>query len=309
MAQPDSTAEPQRDPENQISLSIAEKIGLKFKKALHYSTELKAIRFIQYVMMILVVGYIAVPLLWMVMSGFKTQAELFRVPPPIIPRSLTFSNFVDLFVFTEFERYLLNSVVVSVSVVVLTLVLAASAGYGLTRSSFSGQKSLARVVLFTYMFPQILIGIPLYLLFFRVGLLNTYTGLTLAILTVTLPFTSWLMWQYFQTIPIAFEEAAWIYGASRIYTLRKVVIPMAIPGLIAISIFAFAISWSNFTLAVIIMTEDAMKTFPVAIPEFIEQQQVHWGYLNAAGVLILIPAFLFVFFLQKYIITGFRIGR
>jgi len=274
-----------------------------------YTTERKIIRVLQAGLLTLLLGYILVPLYWMITSSFKTREQLFTTPPPLVPYNPTLAHYEALFTETMFLRFIFNSVVISIGTVILTVILATLAGYGLTRSSFRGHRSLARLVLFSYMFPPILLGIPLYILFHNLNLLNSYLGLIIGLTAVTLPFCTWLMWQYFQTIPISYEESAWVFGASRLYAFRKVVLPMAIPGLIAISIFAFAISWSNFTIGVIIITEQSMKPFAVALPEFIGQIRTNWGYINAGGVIVLIPAFLFVFFLQKYIIKGFRIGR
>lgn len=229
--------------------------------------------------------------------------------PSIIPSTITIDNFFVLFDETDFGQYLLNSVIVAIGTSTLTVCLALLGGYGLARSEFRGQRNLARGILFTYMFPYILIGLPLYYMFYRIGLLNTYLGLVLAQTAIALPFSMWLMWQFFQTIPLSFEESAWICGASKLRTFVEIVLPMSLPGMIAISIFSFAVSWSDFTFAVIVMTENAMKTFPVGLFEMMSQDNVHWGMLTAAGTIIMIPAFVLVYFLQRYILIGFTIGE
>lgn len=273
-----------------------------------YRTEERVLRGLRLTTLGIMMLFILVPLYWMITTGFKTTEELFATPPTLIPVDPTLDNFVRLGD-TIFMTHVWNSIKVAAGTTLLTVLLATLGGYGIARSDFRGRRSLARSILFTYMFPALLIGIPLYVMFYRIGLVNSHVGLVIAQTSVAVPFTTWLMWQYFQTIPLAYEESAWVYGAHRLYTFRKIVLPLALPGIIAISIFAFAISWSNYTLPKILLTDQQVLVFPVGLDQFIQQDSTDWGLLNAAGVVIMIPAFLFVFFMQKYIMTGFRIGR
>lgn len=263
-------------------------------------------KFIQFSVLALLLAYVAWPVYWSVSSAFKITQELFMRPPPLTPLDPTIANFVQLWG-TDFSRHFLNSVIVGIGATFITVVLATLGGYGLTRSNFRGKKNLARSVLIAYMFPPILLAIPLYGIFFKLGMLNSYFSLMLAHTAISLPFCLWLMWQFFQTIPDSYEEAAWIDGASRMRALWEVVLPMARPGAIAVAIFSFAISWNDFTFAVTVMSDSSMQTFPVGIQNFIEQQNIHWGLINAAGAVVMLPAFLLVFFLQKYILQGFSV--
>lgn len=273
-----------------------------------FRTEERILRALRIGTIVVMLLFILGPLYWMITTGFKTTDELFAMPPTLIPEDPTLENFYRLSD-TIFMTHLWNSIKVAAGTTILSVTLATLGGYGIARSDFTGRRALARSILFTYMFPALLIGIPLYVMFYRLGLINSHIGLIIAQTSVAVPFTTWLMWQYFQTIPIAFEESAWVYGAHRLYTFRKIVLPLALPGIIAISIFAFAISWSNYTLPKILLTNQDVLVFPVGLDQFIQQDSTDWGLLNAAGVVIMVPAFLFVFFMQKYIMTGFRIGR
>jgi multiple sugar transport system permease protein len=125
---------------------------------------------------------------------------------------------------------------------------------------------------------------------------------------VSLPFCTWLMWQFFQTIPMTYEESAWINGAGLTRTLVEVILPMARPGIIAVSIFAFAFSWNDFTFAIILMTEQNMQTLPVGVNSFLETTANNWGYVQSAGVLITLPPLLIIIFLQRYLLVGFGIS-
>lgn len=252
--------------------------------------------------------YLIFPLYWIIISGFKPRDILFS-SVTIIPTQLSLGSMTELFTTTIFPRFVMNSIITTTGATVTTVTFALLGGYGLARSEFQGQRNLARVVLFTYMFPQIVIGIPLYIIFYNLGLLNSYIALIAGHTAIALPFCLWLMWQFFQTIPIAFEESAWIAGASRWRTFRDVVLPMAVPGMIAVSIFAFAVSWSDFTIARILLTDRPMQTFPVGINMFLQTDRVSWGMLTAAGTVIMIPSLLLVYFLQRYILIGFAIGE
>jgi multiple sugar transport system permease protein len=135
---------------------------------------------------------------------------------------------------------------------------------------------------------------------------NTYTGLILAHMAISLPLNIWLMWQYFQIVPVSLEEAAWTSGASRLAALRQVCLPSARPGILSVAIFSFALSWNDFTFAFILQTDRKMFTLPVGLASFVEQTGVHWGMVMAAAVLVSVPTFLLVFFLQRYLLSGLR---
>ena len=139
------------------------------------------------------------------------------------------------------------------------------------------------------MFPPMLMAIPLYILFSALQMRNTYTGLILAHMAISLPLNIWLMWQYFQIVPQSLEEAAWVSGASRLRALRQVCLPSARPGILSVAIFSFALSWNDFTFAFILQTDRTMFTLPVGLATFVEQTGVHWGMVMAAAVLVSVP--------------------
>lgn len=269
----------------------------------------KAIKWLQYGLLAILLLYVAFPLYWSVSSAFKTPAALFARPPGVFIFDSTLNNFQRLLFETKFLTYFKNSIIVGIGATILSTALATLGGYGLTRAKFRGKRNVARGVLFSYMFPPILLAIPLYSIFHNLGLLNSYVSLMLAHTAITLPFSMWIMWQFFQTIPIEYEESAWISGAGRLRTFWEVVLPMARPGTIAIAIFSFALSWNDYTFAVVVMTDSSMQTLPVGVNSFIEQTAVNWGLVLSGGVLIMLPAFLLILFLQKYLLQGFRVAH
>lgn len=277
------------------------------EKLIDPETQRYLVRGLEVLVLIALLAYVVFPVYWSVSSAFKSIQELFANPAPIVAFTPTINNFQRVLFETNFPIWYRNSIIVGIMATLISTGLAALAGYGLTRATFRGQRTLARSILFVYMFPPILLAIPLYVLFFQLKVLNSYIALATAHAALALPFATWVMWQYFQTIPITYEESAWISGASRLRALWDVVFPMARPGIIAVSIINFSFSWNDFTMAVVIMTEGSKKTFPVGVNQFIELTAVHWGLVNAASVLIMLPAFLLVVFLQRYIILGFGV--
>jgi multiple sugar transport system permease protein len=234
---------------------------------------------------------------------------MFAQPIPYIPDTITFIHFREIFFASGFITYYYNSIVVAIGVIIVTVVSATLGGYGLTRLDIPFKKTFARGVLFGYMFPAILLSIPMFIIWREIGLINSYTGLVLAEAAGTLPFSLWLMWQFFQTVPVELEESAYTMGASRFRTLVDIALPNAKPGIIAISIFAYSASWDQYTIPKILMTQSSMWPLTVGVYDFTTATDVLWGQIMAASSMMLIPSFLFVIFLQKYMLEGFRIGE
>jgi multiple sugar transport system permease protein len=158
------------------------------------------------------------------------------------------------------------------------------------------------------MFPAILLGIPMYIMWRDLGLLNSRIGLILAETALALPFSLWLMWNFFQSVPYSLEESAQMAGATRFQAFVDVALPMARPGMVAVLVFAFATSWNEYTLAQILMTDQSNYVITIGLDTLINDQLIPWGQMMAATFITLIPAFLLVYFLQKYLIRGFQIS-
>src|SRR6185503_15679408 len=252
-----------------------------------------------FALLLVVLVLVAFPFYWMVLTSFRPRYRFVRL-------DLSLGNYRELLFATEFVRYFANSLIAAVGAIVLNVIAATLAGYGLTRFAFPGKKTFAFGTLFSYMFPPMLMAIPLYILFSALKMRNTYTGLILAHMAISLPLNIWLMWQYFQIVPPSLEEAAWVSGASRLRALGQVCLPSARPGILSVAIFSFALSWNDFTFAFLLQTDRKMFTLPVGLATFVEQTGVHWGMVMAAAVLVSVPTFLLVFFLQRYLLSGLR---
>jgi multiple sugar transport system permease protein len=255
-----------------------------------------------------ILAVVAFPFYWMLLSAFTPRAVLFRPPYQLVRADLSLENFRDLLFATEFLVYLKNSLIAAAGAIALNVVAATLAGYGLTRFAFRGKKTFALGTLFSYMFPPMLMAIPLYIMFSALGMRNSYTGLILSHVAISLPLNIWIMWQYFQIVPLSLEEAAWVSGASRLRALVQVCLPSARPGILSVAIFAFALSWNDFTFAFILQTERAMFTLPVGLATFVEQTAIHWGLVMASAVLVSVPTFALVFFLQRYLLAGLGVS-
>ncbi|MXR19906.1 carbohydrate ABC transporter permease [Halobacterium bonnevillei] len=258
---------------------------------------------------LLVAVFVTIPVYVMIAIAVQSPSSAFAGGSvQLFVDSLSFENFRVLLTETSTPRYFFNSIVVTASSTFLSTVIAVAAGYGLTRFDFTGKTLMARAVLFAYMFSPIVLAIPLYVIFYTLGLLNSYFALTLALTAISAPFTIWLMWQYFQTVPIALEESAWVRGASRTRTIWDVVLPVARPGYISAAIFSFAVSWNDFTMARVVMSQDEMYTITVGASLFLDRVSIGWGETMAASLLIAIPPFCIALFLQNYLLQGFNVG-
>lgn len=251
---------------------------------------------------------IAFPLFWMFSTALRPNSQMFTQPIPIFPRTLTLKHFTTIFTETAFVTFYKNSIIVAVGVVLTTTVTATLGGYGLTRLDIPFKKTFARTILFGYMFPPILLSIPMFLFWRELGIINSYVGLILAETAISLPFSLWLMWQFFQTVPESLEESAQMSGASRFRAFWDIALPMAKPGMVAVAVFSYAVSWNAYTMPKVLMTNLEKWPLTVGVHSLTQQHQVLWGQVMAASALIILPAFVFVYFLQKYLLRGFEAG-
>ena len=250
----------------------------------------------------------AFPFFWMISTSFKPLKEIFVYPPYFFPKNFTIANFDRLFEQTRFVTYFKNSVFVSMSAVILTMTIATAGAYSLTRFKFYGREKIASLILFTYMFAPIMIVIPFYVLIKKIGLANTHLALIMAYTAFCLPFSLWLLRAFFQSIPMALEEAALVDGAGRIRAVIYVILPLALPGIIATSIFTFILAWNDYIFVRILITSDELKTLSVGIADLYNATVIDWGMIMAGGMLITVPVLIFFIFVQRYLIAGWGAG-
>ena len=248
------------------------------------------------------------PLLWMLSTSLKPPREVLATPPTLIPAAPTLENYARLLAQTAFVRYFVNSVSVAGLTVLLTMAVGAVGAYSLTRFKFPGREGIARLILCTYMFAPIMIVVPIYILARRLGIVDTHTALVLSYSSFCLPFSLWLLRAFFQSIPIELEEAAQVDGAGRPRALAYIVAPLALPGLLATSIFTFTLAWNDYIFTRILIVSDELKTLPVGVQDLFSAAVVDWGLVMAAGMLITIPALAFFMAVQRHLVAGWGTG-
>ncbi|MFQ5519815.1 MAG: carbohydrate ABC transporter permease [Candidatus Methylomirabilia bacterium] len=250
----------------------------------------------------------AFPLAWMLSTAFKPLGEIFVSPPRLLPEHFTLANLARLFEQTRFLTYFRNSVLVSLATVLVTLTFSSAGAYSLTRFRFRGREWIAGLILFTYMFAPIMIIIPFYVLIKKLGIANTHLALVLAYTAFCLPFSLWLMRAFFQSIPLELEEAALIDGANRPRAVVHVVLPLALPGVIATGIFTFILAWNDYIFVRILITSDELKTLSVGIADLYNATVIDWGMIMSGGMLITVPALAFFIVVQRHLVAGWGSG-
>jgi ABC-type glycerol-3-phosphate transport system permease component len=251
--------------------------------------------------------FTAFPFAWMTSTAFKPSREIFVTPPTLWPTHVTLDNISRLFAETRFLTYFRNSLIVSFATVALTLAVSVPAAYSLTRFRFHAREKIAGTILFTYMFAPIMIIIPFYVVMRFLGLTNTHTGLILAYTAFCLPFNLWLLRTFFQSIPLELEEAAMLDG-SRLQAVLYVVVPLALPGVIATGIFTFILAWNDYIFARVLLSADELKTLPVGIADLYNASVVDWGMIMAAGLLVIAPVAAVFLFIQRFLVAGWGSG-
>ena len=250
-----------------------------------------------------------VPVYWMVNTSLKTQVEVFTSPPTLWPRNPTLDNYVGIFVRRHLGVYLLNSVIIVGSAVLLSLVAGSLAAYSLARfGKHRLQQSLNFWVLAPRMIPPVALVVPLFLILQQFGLINKKLGLTLVYTAFNLPFVVWMMRSFFQEIPLDLEDAAMVDGATRLRSFRDIVLPLASPGLAATSIFSLVITFNEFFFALILTSTPAAATLPVGTAALIGKTQTLYGEMAAACVVAAVPLVIFALLVQRHLVRGLTMG-
>lgn len=261
-----------------------------------------------YLCVLVFVLYSVGPIIWMLLSSLRPKVEFFNIPPTIFPKQFTFINYILLFRETNFIQFLLNSVYITIGTIFTSVLVSTLAAYSLTRFNYRGRNLFTIFSLFAYMLPSVLLVIPLYLFAVEAGLANKLTGLILAYIALCLPYCIWMMRAFFRSIPIEFEEAAFVDGAGRLRTLFNIVIPMTLPGVISTTVFIFIFVWNEYLFALIFMSSDLKLTFPVGLNNFVTQFDTYWEYILSGSVIVSIPALIIFLLAQKSLIKGWGGG-
>ncbi|MCA3337144.1 MAG: carbohydrate ABC transporter permease [Roseomonas sp.] len=263
-----------------------------------------------YISLIISAIILLTPPVYMLITSLKTSAEIAdQKGNPWIVRNPTLDNYWELITNSLFQGFFINSVVVTVVVVALTMVISILAAFALARMRFWGSQVLATGVFLTYLVPDTLLFIPLYQIVGGLGLLNSIWGLVLVYPTLTVPFCTWIMIGYFASIPKELDEAALIDGATWPQMLMKIFIPVALPGIIAATIFAFTVSWAAFVYpTAFITTPDQMPLTIGVVSQLVRGDVFVWGQITAGALLAALPPVIVYAFLMDYYIAGLTAG-
>lgn len=260
-----------------------------------------------YLAVVVILCWALVPILWMFLSSFKTQEGMFSLPPKWIFKP-TFVTYQYMFSARGgFVHYLVNSLIASVSSMVISLVFGSTGGYALARGRFKRQKGISFWVISTRMAPIPAVILPLYIMFAHLHLLGNMVGLIFAYTTFNLPFALWIMMVFFQDVPESLEEAALIDGCGRFQSFLRVALPVAQPGLIATGILALMFAWNDFLFASI-FTSVRNQTIPVAASLLVSQEGIQWGQAMATGTIIILPMVIAGLSVRKYLVRGLSMG-
>jgi multiple sugar transport system permease protein len=262
----------------------------------------------KYVAIFFYLAFALFPLYWLLKISITPDQLIYTEGTALWPSTVTLDNFTKVIWQTDFLKFFGNSLIVSLASAAITTVLSAASGYAFSRFRFRGQKLIIALMLLTQMFPLLMIIAPIYKIVAGLGLLNSLTSLILVYTAFNIPFATFLMQSFFDGIPKDLEEAAMMDGCTRFQALRKVVLPLTLPGLGATLGFIFTAAWSEVLFALMLIRSEDHMTFPVGMLNFVSKFSVDWGQMMAAGALALIPSCLFFIFIQRYLVQGLTSG-
>jgi ABC-type glycerol-3-phosphate transport system permease component len=248
------------------------------------------------------------PFAWMALSSIKSLGELYTVPPVCLPEMPTLDNYRKVLFASNVPRYFLNSTVISLGATTIALILAIFASYGFARFNFRGKAAAQAFILVGQLLPTAAIIVPLFVTLRWFGLVNTWLGLILVYMILTLPLSVWMLTSYFRAIPAELEEAAIIDGASRLGVLFRVTLPLSLPGIVAIVVYAFVTTWNEFIFALVLAQDASVKTLPIGIAEFTTEFNTDWGAVMAASMIMTIPIAVLFLAMQRLFIGGLTAG-
>lgn len=248
------------------------------------------------------------PIYWMINTSLKSEGEIYAKVPTLVPKNVTLEAYTYLFTKTAFLNGLKNSLLIAVFVSLFSIVIAYPAAYTLARMKFKGRQFFSKSVLFTYLLPTSVLYIPLYIFVSRVGLTNTIWGLMLIYPTFTLPYVAWILIPHIASIPEALEEAAYMDGCSKFQTMYRIIFPLALPGIISTTIFAFAMCWGEYLYALVNVTSTDVQTFPLIISGLIFGDMPPWNQLMAGAIVACVPILVIYMLASSSLVGGATSG-
>jgi multiple sugar transport system permease protein len=273
------------------------------------SKHLKIVKAGLYIAYFFIVLFFVGPLLWVLSLSFKTVPELFYIPPRLLPEKLSLYNYRHILFSADIFSYVINSVKIVAGTIAGTLVIAIPAAFAFSRIPFKRKTFFSFVLLVFQMVSPLVIAIPLYKYFSRMGLLNNYWSMTSVYIVLSLPFATWTLKGYMDTIPLSLDEAGTIDGCSRIQVLSQIILPVIVPGIMSVLILVFVRSWAQFIVPFILLSDS--RKFPISVGLVNLQStsdSITTHYLAAACIIGIIPTIIVFIILQRYIVSALTVG-
>ena len=264
-------------------------------------------KIIYYTLLIALAIVILFPIYYMVMVSLKLPKDIYRTPS-LLPVNATLANYIELFTEDDFLLNIKNSVVIASLATLVSVFFSCLAGYSLVRLKYRFRDWIGRLILFTYLTPSALLFIPLSVIIARLQLSNTHHGLIIVYLTFAAPLSTWLLMGYFKSIPIDLEEQAMVDGATRWQAFYRILLPLIVPGLIAVSVFTFTGAWNELLYALIFITSPNLQTVPVAISYLITGDVFRFGLIMASSVSAAVPVMILYYLAQRFVVQGLAAG-
>ena len=260
-------------------------------------------------LVLFVFALIAIFPVWQVVNiSLRPANQLLSTSLELIPANATFDNYLRLFTEQDFLIWMGNSTLISLTVTLTGVALAATAGYGFSRFKFIGKNFGLLSLLTTQMFPATMLLLPMYIMLIKLGLINTYLGVIIVYSATALPFCIWTMKGYYDTIPTSLEEAAQIDGCTQFKAFYKIIFPLAAPALVITALFSFMTAWSEYLVAAQVLQEIKLWTLPIGLKSFESSMSTEWGLYGAGSLIVMVPVIILFIALSKWLVSGLTLG-
>ena len=272
------------------------------------NTSFPGISMLRFVIISLIMFIILAPFLWILLASFRPNMELVR-NQTLIPQNITLENYVSLFSKSDYWQWVINSSIVAIYTVVLSLPLIVAGAYSVYRTQYRGRNVLSLFLLSVYIFPTALLVVPIFKIFSGLTLVDSHFGCALMNTVFAVPFGIWLLQAFLKSLPPELEEAASVDGIGRMRTLFQIIIPQAAPGIIAIAMFAFIVSWTEYLFAMTLLLSNDLHTLPIGLTGIVfGQYRVNWGFAAAGAVGSALPVFILFLIVGRWFIRGISAG-
>lgn len=259
-------------------------------------------------LIIISVGIVVFPLLWMAMSSLKPPTELFKSPPSVFPKQVSLEWYLEAFKSNKVLVYFGNSFKVACGTTLIVTFISTFGAYSLTHFNYRGRKIISITALASYCIPSIMLVVPIYRIVAKLGLSNTLFGVIVGHSTATFPFAVWLLSSFFRGIPKGIEEAAAINGASDLQIFNRIVLPLTVPGILSTAILVFIMSWNEYLFSSILISQDSLKTLTVGLASYADSVEIRWGVIMALSTATTIPIIILFSSIQQYFVEGLTAG-